>query len=143
MIIKELTISNFKNYSGSNTFNFSNSIDLLEDSDSINLSKNIILIGGLNGSGKTSFVEAIRLCLYGNKINGKPMTKNEYQNYLNDVYAKNGVGEKSFYVSLKILIDGHRDTHIERKFTYQSEEFVEELILKKDDSNLEDGKSVV
>lgn len=137
MIIKELTISNFKNYSGSNTFNFSNSIDLLEDSDSINLSKNIILIGGLNGSGKTSFVEAIRLCLYGNKINGKPMTKNEYQNYLNDVYAKNGVGEKSFYVSLKILIDGHRDTHIERKFTYQSEEFVEELILKKDDSNLE------
>ena len=54
MELKRVELYNFSSYAGKSTFDFSTSKD-----------KNIILIGGNNGAGKTSLFTAIKLALYG------------------------------------------------------------------------------
>ena len=54
MIFKELTIKNFGIYQGNHI------VDL-----SVKNGKPIILFGGLNGGGKTTFLDALQLVLYG------------------------------------------------------------------------------
>ena len=44
----------------------------------------IILIGGHNGAGKTTILDAVRLCLYGRLALGTRVTDAEYQGYLRD-----------------------------------------------------------
>lgn len=57
MVISAIHLYNFKSFKGLHK------IEGLDD----NLSRenNIVLIGGLNGAGKTSFLEAFFLCFYG------------------------------------------------------------------------------
>lgn len=64
----------------------------------------IILIGGRNGAGKTTILEAVRLCLYGPAALGKGIKRATYESYLlgrihrqpgaplNHVFAGVGVG---------------------------------------------------
>ena len=52
MMIKRLQLYNFGIYAGDNSFDFT-------------LEKPVVLIGGMNGRGKTTFLEAIVLSLYG------------------------------------------------------------------------------
>ncbi len=52
MIINKLQLHNFGVYASDNTFVF-------------NSGKPVVLIGGMNGRGKTTFLEAILLALYG------------------------------------------------------------------------------
>ena len=52
MIIKELTLHNFGVYAGTNRFMFQGE-------------RPIVLIGGMNGRGKTTFLEVVLLALYG------------------------------------------------------------------------------
>ena len=55
MKIKKIVLSNVGPYSGVNEFDIS-----CEDK-----SKNIVLVGGKNGAGKTTFFTSLRTCLYG------------------------------------------------------------------------------
>ena len=57
MQIKEITLNNFRIYKGLNTIN------LLPDDD-----KNIIVISGKNGFGKTTFLMSLVWCLYGRQM---------------------------------------------------------------------------
>ncbi|MGI6110614.1 MAG: AAA family ATPase, partial [Eubacteriaceae bacterium] len=66
MIIKKLTIRNFGVYAGTNTFEFTNS-------------RPVVLIGGMNGRGKTTFLEAILLALYGD--NSKAFKESRFRTY--------------------------------------------------------------
>ena len=66
MIISRLTLYNFGVYAGKNTFEFHNE-------------KPIVLIGGLNGRGKTTFLEAVLIALYG--INSFAFNESEYKSY--------------------------------------------------------------
>lgn len=52
MVIKKLILHNFGVYAGENEFVFEGD-------------KPIVLIGGMNGRGKTTFLEAVLLALYG------------------------------------------------------------------------------
>ena len=69
MIIDRLTMYNFGVYQGENTFQFTHE-------------KPIVLIGGMNGRGKTTFLEAVLLALYGsNSIAFKESTHTTYSAY--------------------------------------------------------------
>ena len=54
MIINRVKLNNFRSYKGEVELNFRP-----------NNERNVVLIGGENGAGKSSIFEAIRLCLYG------------------------------------------------------------------------------
>lgn len=57
MQIKEITLNNFRIYKGSNTIN------LLPSND-----KNIVVVSGKNGFGKTTFLMSLVWCLYGKQM---------------------------------------------------------------------------
>ena len=58
MKIKKIELCNIGSYEG---------INILDVSDA---NKNVILVGGRNGTGKTTLFESIKLCFYGNKVTG-------------------------------------------------------------------------
>lgn len=87
MILKELTMSDFGIYAGKHSLRFH------KENDS---NKNIILIGGMNGRGKTTILEAILLVLYGNR---SPMFKESnmsYSAYLKKCINKASINKRSF-----------------------------------------------
>lgn len=76
--------------------------------------KNVIIIGGKNGAGKTSVLEAVRLCLYGAQgINRKP--GREYRNFLaskiNRQALKASPNAKS-YVALEFVHDNNQRSSV-------------------------------
>ena len=86
MIIKRINISNYKTY-------LSLDLDLSVDAE-----RPIILIGGMNGGGKTTLFEAICGALYGLKIN----TKEEFEELLNN----GAVGEVTPEIKLEVTFVG-------------------------------------
>lgn len=71
MILNSITLSNFGVFTGEQT------IDLAPTR-----SKNIVLFGGKNGAGKSTFLEAIRLCLYGQSAYPELTSRPKYEAYL-------------------------------------------------------------
>lgn len=71
MIIKSITLDNFRIYKGENR------VDLTSDGK-----KNIIIISGHNGFGKTTFLMSLVWCLYGRQMNE---VDDLYQKEISDV----------------------------------------------------------
>ena len=77
MIIKSITLNNYRLYKGINTISFSS-----------NDEKNIFLISGENGFGKTTFLHSLIWCLYGKLITDveaevrKDISNNGYNSFL-------------------------------------------------------------
>lgn len=97
MKIKKIVLCNVGPYSGENIF----------DIDCDNKEKNIVLIGGKNGAGKTTFFSSLRACLYGYKAYGY---ENNNQRYFDEIYKlinDNEKGKKDGYakVELTLLFD--------------------------------------
>ena len=75
MILIQLTLENYGLFSGVNNFSLTPRI--------INKKRRpVVLFGGKNGAGKTTFLDAIRLLLYGRRSQGSKLTKKEYDNHL-------------------------------------------------------------
>ncbi len=92
MIIKRLTMMNFGVYAGENSFIFSNK-------------QPIVLIGGMNGRGKTTFLEAILLSLYGsNSFAFKESRFRSYGQYLRSYINADHKAEKCF-VEIDIVMN--------------------------------------
>ena len=76
MKFRSLEIENFGLFSGTHV------VDLTPKSSEKN--QPIILIGGKNGAGKTTFLEALRTCLYGRQAFGERLTNKAYMTCLED-----------------------------------------------------------
>ncbi|MFC0604912.1 DNA sulfur modification protein DndD [Winogradskyella pulchriflava] len=76
MYIKEIELNNFRIYKGKNK------IDLSPESD-----KNIALVSGKNGFGKTTFLMSLVWCLYGKQM------QNVDELYLKEISDKGGYGK--------------------------------------------------
>ena len=103
MIIKRLTMHNFGVYASTNTFEFTGK-------------KPIVLIGGLNGRGKTTFLEAVLLSLYGaNSFAYKESPFNTYGQYLRS-FVNVSDGTKQTYVELEFILNNEdRDHYLIRR----------------------------
>ncbi|WP_282158730.1 DNA sulfur modification protein DndD [Shimia thalassica] len=103
MILQSLHLQNFGLYGGHHEF------DLTPDPVS---GKPVILIVGHNGSGKTTFLEAIRLALYGKRALGARVGQTEYEQYLLR-RINNTAPERSAFVELTF-----KSHHLEKDDTY-------------------------
>ncbi len=75
MIFKTISIQNFGLFCGSHEFD-------LEPRTKYHKTSPIILFGGKNGAGKTTFLEAILLCLYGKNALNSRMSNQDYSKYI-------------------------------------------------------------
>lgn len=95
MLFKSILLHNFKMYAGTNIFDLS--INYNEDT-----LKNIVLIGGLNGNGKTTILEAVQLCLYGKRV--KHLFKSsEYEIFVSSRFSRNAL--KKGETQMKIIVE--------------------------------------
>ena len=93
MIIKRLTLYNFGIYAGENTFSFTGK-------------KPVVLIGGLNGRGKTTFLSAILLSLYGDgSVAYKESGYKTYGQYLRS-YVNHDCWDRRAYVEMEFVTTG-------------------------------------
>ena len=95
MIINNLKLHNFGVYASDNEFDF-------------NSEKPVVLIGGMNGRGKTTFLEAVLLALYGSESFAYKESKyNSYGRYLfNHINVADGTSQA--FVELTFTMDGDR-----------------------------------
>jgi DNA sulfur modification protein DndD len=80
MLFCELVLENFGSYLGKNTLN------LLPDADAE--SRPIILIGGMNGGGKTTIMDAMRLALYGARAQCSTRGNLSYGDFLHQCVSR-------------------------------------------------------
>ena len=86
MIIKSIKIKNYKTY-------LSLDLDL-----SVQADRPIILIGGMNGGGKTTLFEAICGALYGLKIKDKA--------HFNELLNNGSIGKVAPEIQLELAFEG-------------------------------------
>ncbi len=101
MLFRELVLENFGSYLGKNT------IDLLPDSAED--SRPIILIGGMNGGGKTTIMDAMRLALYGSRAQCSTRGNLSYGDFLNQcVSSHTPLNEKArIELAFQVAEDGN------------------------------------
>lgn len=96
MIIKKLTFNNFGVYAGNNIFEFESS-------------KPVVLIGGMNGRGKTTFLEGVLLALYGaNSFAYNESKYSSYGQYLK-AFVNTADGSLETYVELEFKLENETD----------------------------------
>jgi DNA sulfur modification protein DndD len=75
MLLKKLILENYGLYAGKVEFD-------LAPRSSKPKERPVVLFGGKNGAGKTTFLEALRLTLYGKSFFSNKASKAEYENFL-------------------------------------------------------------
>ncbi|MBD5471457.1 MAG: DNA sulfur modification protein DndD [Lachnospiraceae bacterium] len=121
MIIKRLVLHNFGVYAGTNEFEFHGE-------------KPIVLVGGLNGRGKTTFLEAVLLALYGkNSFAYSESDFKAYGSYLRS-YVNEADGTKEAYVQLDFIMNdnGIEEYSIKRLWNSKGRSTSETIAVKKD-----------
>jgi len=111
MRIKSLILYNYKNFYKKNEFDLS---------PSKYRNHNMVLIGGVNGTGKTTILEAFNVCLYGRKYNGRFTSRNSYNKFLTSIKNRDSIknGDKNYYVELNIeLNDSYQKSILNRNNT--------------------------
>ena len=118
MIINSINIKNFQTYFGNIEFEFDQPSD----------EKNVVLIGGLNGAGKTSFFSSIVLGLFGKNAEGIIFDRSSgeniddsYQTYLQEVFSNEAKKANDIEMEIALSIT-HEETNIKivRKWWFDS-----------------------
>lgn len=110
MIIKRLILNNYKTFYGHQELDF----DIPDDSRRDN--KNIILIGGLNGSGKTSILKAIHYSLFGQRGMTPVEYKRVFSNVINNTFFNEGGRE--CYINLIVQVNNQEEWELKTKWIF-------------------------
>lgn len=120
MILKKLTMHNFGVYAFTNQFEFHGG-------------KPVVLIGGMNGRGKTTFLEAVLLGLYG--ANSFAYTESKFKTYGQYLksYVNKSDGTKQTYIELEFSLDGSNEEVylIHREWDGNAQRIREKIWVKK------------
>lgn len=133
MKINKVKLYNFSSYEGTNEFDFE-----ITDKE-----KNIVLIGGKNGAGKTSLFTAIKVALYGPLAYGYVGVNNHYiskiKYLINSKAFQQDVVESGVQITLQLKIEREiRNFVITRKWDYTNQKLTEEYTVDRDGKLLND-----
>jgi len=133
MKINKIVLYNFNSYEGLNEFDFTS-----EDSK-----KNIVLIGGKNGAGKTSLFTAIKIALYGPLafgyvgVNPKYITK--IKDCINSKSFQKDVVESRVQISVSLMVEREvKEYEITREWDYTKQKLEENYYVKTDNRLLDE-----
>ena len=135
MIFNKLTVTNIGNFSGTHVLR-------LRSSD-MKAIKPIVLFGGLNGAGKTTIFDAIKLCLYGPEIFGA-IGVTKYQEYLRQKIHSSKItvvqpNNASIAVEFEYAHLGTVNTYqVERMWEISGQKVLETLSIEKSGLPLDD-----
>jgi len=105
--------------------------------------RNIVLFGGLNGSGKTTMFDAVRLCLYGKEILSG-MSVAGYHDYLiNKIHHSNALLVQPNHASIGLEFEysqfGEVSTYyIERHWEAKGKKTIDSISIKKNGEELKE-----
>ena len=120
MIIKKLVMHNFGVYASTNSLEF-------------NGNKPIILIGGMNGRGKTTILEAVLLGLYGaNSFAYMESRYKTYGQYLRS-YINNADGTLETFIEIEFMLDITENEvyYVHREWNGKGQRVHEKVLVKK------------
>lgn len=131
MLFEKLIIENYGVYAEKSEF------DLLTTPK-----KPIILVGGLNGAGKTTIFEAIMIALYGRIYFGRKITKKDYLKFIAEkIHRHDGkrASHASVEISFKFYHNGSTDTYVvNRSWDVTGASVSEYLLVQKNGESMSD-----
>ncbi|MAL94589.1 MAG: DNA sulfur modification protein DndD [Haliea sp.] len=132
MLIRDLTLTDFRVYRGINHFHFT-------PDKRLGKRRSIILFGGLNGAGKTSILTGVRLALYGRLSLGTAVSQRRYNEFLLDAIHQSretGQAPDSASVALTFTyakLGTENQFHVKREWRRKGNGVKESLIIYEDD----------
>ncbi|MFJ7850012.1 DNA sulfur modification protein DndD [Peribacillus sp. NPDC097206] len=111
MLLKKLTLNNYKTYYGIQEVDMYIPKKVREEEG-----KNIILLGGLNGAGKTTILKAILYTLFGKRGMSETEYKRLFSNVINNTFFEEGGRECS--VSLSLETDSGEEWNLKIKWFF-------------------------
>ena len=132
MKINKVILYNFNSFEGVNEFDFS-----VDDEQ-----KNIVLIGGKNGAGKTSLFTAIKIALYGPLAYGyvgiNPHYVAKIKDCINSKAFQTNKVEARVQINISLMLEREmRDYEITREWDYSGQKLVETYYVKLDEKTLD------
>ena len=133
MKINKIVLYNFNSYEGLNEFDFTS-----DDSN-----KNIILIGGKNGAGKTSLFTAIKIALYGplsfGYVGVNPKYIAKIKECINSKTFQKDVVESRVQISISLTVEREvKEYEITREWDYTKQKLEENYYVKTEGRLLDD-----
>lgn len=135
MLLESVTLRDVGTYKGSHNFD-------LAPRTRYGTRRPIVLFGGLNGAGKTTFLSAVRLCLYGRQALESAPTQKEYAEYLAGLVHRGVMSEQrptSAGVAVDFTYSRLGETHqykLERSWQIKGSKVEEKLCLFRERSEL-------
>ena len=132
MKINKIKLYNFNSYEGENEFDFVNQ----------DQSKNIVLIGGKNGAGKTSLFTAIKIALYGPLAFGYVGANSHYIAKIKDcinskAFQKDEV-ESEVQLTLSLMVERERKNYVvTRRWRFVNQKLEEKYSVEEEGRFLE------
>ena len=121
MYFTKIELHNYGIYKGTHEMHLSDKIG----------DRNIILVGGLNGRGKTTFHDAILIALYGKQalkyINEKARS---YEKLLSDYINKHATDDLT-YVAVSICLDDGTELRVKRSWQKKGKKVEQDTIVEK------------
>lgn len=135
MKIKRIELYNVGPYLGKNCFD----LDLSKE-------KNIVLIGGKNGAGKTTFFKSIKTCLYGCKVWGYDAPGKEYLAIISSLINTKSQynNQAKAYVLIDLLFDDGKENNtytLKREWVRNNKNTTEMFTILKNGDALEEDKT--
>ena len=141
MILKRLILENYCLFAGPHEFD-------LEPRVQYGKVRPIILFGGKNGAGKTTFLSAIQLAFYGRQSSGNRLSEKEYHLSLRNRIHRNQQSDRRASLArvgliFELVTQGEKiEYHIERSWTASEDTTLQEFFkVKKNGQNLDDVSS--
>ena len=128
MLFKELVLENFGSYYGRNEINL-----IAKSTENM---PPIVLFGGMNGGGKTTLIDAIRLALYGQRAQCSTRGNLGYLDFLNQCVNREAIPDDVTKVELlfeHLTPEGWRELRIVRAWQKNPKEGRDKLAIYEDE----------